>query len=174
MRKALYGGSFDPVTHGHVSLILKALKLFDELVIVIGDNPDKKYLFSRADRFAMIWGAIRPLVDDHARVKVQYSGNRLLASIAEQNDCSFLVRGVRSVSDCEYEKSMRNINYQIVPGLETVFLMPHRDLADVSSSAVRGMVGLQGWETIVSTMVPDSTLRCLKGLLDVDPSSDEA
>jgi pantetheine-phosphate adenylyltransferase len=169
---ALYAGSFDPITHGHLWVILRALKLFDKVVIVIADNPDKKYMFDKSVRFCMLWGVLREVVDDHTRVQVIYSADRFLVSIAESLDCKFLVRGIRSVSDFEYERVMRNINYDLSPGIETVFLMPPRNLADISSSTVRGLVGLQGWQDVVFHMVPQNVMSFLEKRHDDNAKAD--
>jgi pantetheine-phosphate adenylyltransferase len=156
---AVYGGSFDPITNGHVWMIEAALKLFDHVRIAIADNPDKKYTFTLDERIAMVeakYGDLEPTVS------VSWIGNSFLANYADWVCATHLLRGIRNATDAEYERGMRNINGDIHRRIETVFLMPPRELCEVSSSMVKGLVGPDGWEKVVERYVPSATLEALK------------
>jgi len=137
MAKAIYAGTFDPITVGHLDIIARSMKFCDELVVAIGINPDKKTLYSVEQRIQFIDKAIDEKIDflTATCIKVgSFSG--LLVEYAKQIDASILIRGIRSVSDFEYEINLANIN-KTISGMETVFLPTSPDLAVVSSSMVK-------------------------------------
>jgi pantetheine-phosphate adenylyltransferase len=150
MRRAVYAGSFDPITLGHVWMIQNGSRLFNELVVAIGDNPDKHYTFSLDERVEMLQETVR----QYANVKVASFQNLFLVNYARQIDAGFILRGIRNEVDYGYERGMRHINAEFNTNVMTVFLMPPRELAEISSSFVKGMVGPAGWEQIVAKYVP--------------------
>lgn len=149
-RLGVYAGSFDPPTLGHLWMIEQGVHLFDRLVVAIGINPDKKPTFSVEDRTAMLRDATKRFRD----LSVTTFSNRYLIRYAQSLGATHILRGIRSESDYEYERTMRNINGDLDAGICTVFLMPPRGIADVSSSMVRGLVGPEGWQKIVRNYVP--------------------
>ena len=131
-RTAIYPGSFDPPTKGHEDLIRRSLILADRVVVAVAVNSAKQPLFPVAERLAML----RAAVGDDPRVAFE-SFDGLLAEFAKQVGASIVVRGLRAVSDFEYEFQMALMNRQLHPSLETVFLVPAVDLTYLSSSLVR-------------------------------------
>ncbi len=131
-RIALFPGSFDPPTRGHEDLIRRSLALADRVIVAVAANSAKQPLFSVEDRLAML----RAAVGTESRISVEtFEG--LLADFAKQLGASVVVRGLRAVSDFEYEFQMALMNRQLHPSLETVFLVPAVDLTYLSSSLVR-------------------------------------
>ena len=131
-RTAIYPGSFDPLTKGHEDLIRRSLSLADRVVVAVAVNPSKQPLFPVAERLALL----RAAVGDDPRVAFE-SFDGLLAEFAKNVGASIVVRGLRAVSDFEYEFQMALMNRQLHPSLETVFLVPAVDLPYLSSSLVR-------------------------------------
>jgi pantetheine-phosphate adenylyltransferase len=131
-RTAIYPGSFDPLTKGHEDLIRRSLSLADRVVVAVAVNPSKQPLFPVAERLALL----RAAVGDDPRVAFE-SFDGLLAEFAKKVGASIVVRGLRAVSDFEYEFQMALMNRQLHPSLETVFLVPAVDLTYLSSSLVR-------------------------------------
>lgn len=131
-RIAIYPGSFDPPTRGHEDLIRRALGLADKLIVAVAINPNKQPLFDVEERLRLLQVA----VGDESRVElVSFSG--LLADFARERGATMAVRGLRAVSDFEYEFQMALMNRRLNPELETVFLVPAVDLTYLSSSLVR-------------------------------------
>lgn len=146
--KGIYAGSFDPITYGHLDIIKRSLQFCDELVIAIGLNPDKKTMFSEEDREKQISFALYSLYKENdffkiSAVKVQ-SFQGLLVDFAKIINASVLIRGIRSVSDFEYEINLANINKILAPKIETVFLPTSPELTTVSSSMVKEVAKLGG------------------------------
>ncbi len=138
-RIAIYPGSFDPPTRGHEDLIRRSLLLTDRLIVAVAVNVAKQPLFSVEERLAML----RAAIGDDARVEfVAFEG--LLAEFARQQGASVVIRGLRAVSDFEYEFQMALMNRQLHPALETVFLVPALDLTYLSSSLVREVARFGG------------------------------
>ena len=150
MRNAVYAGSFDPITNGHLWMIEQSAALFDFVTIAIGVNPNKKTTFTIEERTQMILGAVSHLNNfDVASFEFQY-----LVNYASEIKAGWLVRGLRSVDDFEYEKVMKYVNHDLNRHVETIFLMPPRELVEVSSSFVKGLVGPDGWQNVVSMYLP--------------------
>ena len=133
-------------------MIEQGVQLFDRLVIAIGTNPDKKYVFGLEERLDMLRDSTRSFPN----LSVTSFSNRFLIDFAQSLGATHILRGIRSESDYEFERTMRNINGDLDPAICTVFLMPPRRIADVSSSMVRGLVGPVGWRKIVRKYVPDA------------------
>ena len=158
-RVGVYAGSFDPLTVGHMWMIEQGALLFDQLIVAIGSNPDKRYTFTVEDRLAML----RESVGRFKTVTVMSFSNRYLMEFARSVRATHVLRGIRSGGDYEFERSMRYINGDIEKSVCTVFLMPPRDIAEVSSSMVKGLVGPEGWQNIVRKYVsPPVYKRLLK------------
>ncbi len=138
-RIGLYPGSFDPPTKGHEDLIRRSLALCDKLVVAVAVNGSKDPLFTPDERLAML----RAAIGDQPKVSVR-SFDGLLADLAREVDASIIIRGLRAVSDFEYEFQMALMNRQLHPGLETVFLVAALDLTYLSSSLVREIARLGG------------------------------
>ena len=138
-RIALYPGSFDPPTKGHEDLVRRSLALADRLIVAIATNGAKQPLFTVEERLGML----REAVGGEARVSIQ-SFDGLLAEFAKRVGASIIVRGLRAVSDFEYEFQMALMNRRLHPSLETVFLVPAVDLTYLSSSLVREVARFGG------------------------------
>jgi pantetheine-phosphate adenylyltransferase len=138
------------------------VRLFGQLTVAIGINPGKRSTFSTEKRLAMLRAATR-----HLRgVSIESLGNQFLIDYARSIHATHILRGVRSQTDCEYERVMRNINGDLNPNITTVFLMPPRDIAEVSSSMVRGLIGPSGWKKVVRQYVPAPVYTELLKLAD--------
>ncbi|MDQ3069931.1 MAG: pantetheine-phosphate adenylyltransferase [Acidobacteriota bacterium] len=138
-RIAVYPGSFDPLTNGHVDIIRRGAKMFDRIIVAILLNADKAPVFSAADRAAMI----RDVFDDTPSVDVDtFEG--LLVDYMKQKGAGVIVRGLRAVSDFEYEMQMALMNRHMSPDVETVFMMPAEEYTYVSSRLVKEVAGLGG------------------------------
>ena len=147
MRTAIYPGSFDPVTLGHLDLIIRADKLVDRLIVAVLHNPAKTGAFTVAERMAFL----QELTGTLPHVEVT-TFNGLLVDYARKMDAHFIVRGVRAFSDFEYEFQMALMNRKLSADLETVFLMPKEEYSVVSSRIVRE-VGCMGGD--ISGLVPE-------------------
>jgi pantetheine-phosphate adenylyltransferase len=157
MRTAVYAGSFDPPTNGHLWMIEQGLELFDHLYVAIGSNPSKSYTFSVDDRMEMLAESL-PSCE---RLTISHFDNRYLVDYAKQVDAQYILRGIRSPGDYEYERVMRHINGDMAPEITTTFLMPPRDIAELSSSMIKGLTGPDGWESIVQRYVPAPVMQRL-------------
>ncbi len=157
MRKAVYAGSFDPITNGHLWMVQEGARLFDELVIAIGENPDKRYSFSQEDRLRVLRDSVRGV----AGVSVTSFKGQFLVNYARSLGARYILRGIRDARDYEFERGMRHINDDLQPEITTVFLMPPRGIAEVSSSLVKGLIGPQGWQEEVKRYVPEAVYELL-------------
>jgi pantetheine-phosphate adenylyltransferase len=138
-RVAVYTGSFDPFHRGHEDIVRRAAKLFDRLVVGVGVNPDKQALFSAEERVA----TIATVVDDLPNVAV-IAAPGLTVRFARSQGATALVRGIRALSDIEYEFTMSLTNASLDPDLETVFLMAHKEYTHLSSSLIRQIARFGG------------------------------
>lgn len=162
LRKAVYAGSFDPLTNGHVWVIERAVTLFDELTIAIGVNPDKNYFLTAEQREENIQSLIDEKAWADCKVDVKIIKNQFLAKFAESISASCLIRGIRSEADFSYEYAMAQANKALAPKIESIYLMPPPHLAQVSSSLVKSMVGPQGWEELVENYVPAAVFQTIQ------------
>jgi len=138
-RVAVYPGSFDPVTNGHIDVIKRAIQLFDHVVVAVIENPTKKALFSTDERMEMLTAVTRGLPEV---VISHFDG--LLVDYVRKKRASVIIRGLRAVSDFEYEFQMALTNRKLAPDVETVFLMPAEAYTYLSSSIVKEVVSLNG------------------------------
>lgn len=150
MRKALFAGSFDPVTVGHVEIVSRASTLFDEVLVAIGVNPGKKYIFDLDHRLKMLEDSFASLpgVSVHS-----YSG--LTIDFAGEQGVNFLLRGLRNAEDLEYERTVDLINQRLGSEMETVFLLSSPNYLHVSSSLVRQVIQYGG---DLGGLVPEAAL----------------
>jgi pantetheine-phosphate adenylyltransferase len=153
----VYAGSFDPLTIGHLWMIEQGVGLFERLAVAVGLNPDKKYSFSLEERLDMLRESTRQFPN----VSVASFSNRYLIRYAQSVGATHILRGIRTESDYEFERTMRNINGDLDPVICTVFLMPPRGIAEVSSSMVRGLIGPIGWQKIIRKYVPEPVYKRL-------------
>ena len=154
-KKAIYPGSFDPITHGHLDILDRALKLFDEVVIVVAGTGHKTALFTPEERVEIIRGA----VGRRKGVKVDLWPG-LIMNYAKKHKISAVIRGLRAASDFEYEFMMASMNKQIHKGTETLFMMTSQDLYFVSSSMIKELFQYGG---DISSYVPAQVVRALRG-----------
>lgn len=134
MRRAIFPGTFDPFTIGHYSIVKRALTFMDEIIIGIGINENKKTYFPTEERVEMI----RRLYEDDLRVKVE-AYDCLTVDFARQMDAQFIIRGIRTVSDFEYEETIADINRKLT-GIETILLFTEPELTCISSTIVRELL----------------------------------
>lgn len=156
-RLGVYAGSFDPLTIGHLWMIEQGAQLFDKLIVAVGVNPDKRYTFPLEDRLKMLHESTAKL----ANHSVASFSNLYLIDYAQSVGATHILRGIRSAGDYEFERNMRNINGDWDDGICSVFLMPPRNIAEVSSSMVKGLIGPKGWRKIVRPYVPAPVYRRL-------------
>jgi pantetheine-phosphate adenylyltransferase len=157
-RIGLYTGTFDPPTQGHLWMITQAARLLDEVVVAVAVNPEKQTLFSVEEREAML----RALLTELSNVRVKaFPAGAVLVKEAARLGAGYVVRGIRSASDFDYEYALRQLNADLNPDVQSLFLIPPRELAEVSSTRVRGLVGLEGWVYDVARYVPASVLERL-------------
>lgn len=138
MKRAIFPGSFDPITLGHFDIIERGVKLFDELIIAIGINADKKYMFSLQERIQFIEACF----GHNPKIKVvAYEG--LTVHFCQKNDVEFILRGLRNPADFEFEKAIAHTNRDLAP-IETVFLLTAASTSYISSSIVRDVIRNNG------------------------------
>jgi pantetheine-phosphate adenylyltransferase len=146
-RVAVYPGSFDPLTNGHVDIILRGARLFDRIIVAILRNAEKHPLFSPEERVSMAQDVFR----EYPNVEVE-SFDGLLVDYAERRQASVIVRGLRAVSDFEFELQMALMNRRLGPDIETVFMMPAEQYTYVSSRLIKEVFALGG---PVAGLVPE-------------------
>ncbi|MEX2116041.1 MAG: pantetheine-phosphate adenylyltransferase [Bacteroidota bacterium] len=139
MKTAIYPGTFDPITNGHLDIVDRAVKLFDRVVVTIARNLEKKPMFSEEERLDMIREAVKP----YKNVEVD-SFDGLLVHYARTKKASAILRGLRAISDFEFEFQMALMNRKLDSEVETVFLMPNEKYTYLNSSIVREIARLQG------------------------------
>jgi pantetheine-phosphate adenylyltransferase len=153
MKLAVYPGTFDPITNGHVDLVQRAARLFDHVVVAVAANADKTPVFPLEQRVALA----AAVLSDVRTVEV-CSFDCLLVDFMRRRSAHVILRGLRAVSDFEYEFQLASMNLQLAPDVETVFLTPAEQFAFVSSSLVREVASLGG---NVSAFVPDNVMAAL-------------
>jgi len=158
MKKIIYPGTFDPITNGHLDIAERASKLFDELIIVVANNPDKAPLFNVDERIEMIKRSISHLEN----ISVESTGS-LIVNFARETDSVAIIRGLRHVSDFEYEFQMAMMNYNMAPEITTIFMMPSEKYVHLNSSVLKDIVKLNG---NVSEYVPNHVLEQLQSKLN--------
>jgi len=155
MRKAIYPGSFDPITNGHLDIIQRASRLFDEVYIAVLENDQKNAMFETSERVRFISESIKDLKNVSCN---SFSG--LLVKYAEEKGAKAIIRGLRAVTDFDWEFQLALTNRQLDSNLETVFLMTDSKYSYLSSSLVRQIASLGG---DISSLVPTTVHQALKG-----------
>ena len=154
MAKAIYPGSFDPITNGHLDVLQRALKVFDEVIVLVAVNPNKKTRFSKDERVEMIKEATKNLkgvtVDSTEGLSVEY---------AKKHGATCLIRGLRAVTDFEYEFSLSATNEFIDSSIDMVFFMSHAETSFISSSSIDELYSKR---IDISNLVPDSVIKMYK------------
>jgi pantetheine-phosphate adenylyltransferase len=160
LRIAVYPGSFDPVTNGHINILERSSRLFDHIIVAVVHNLSKCAVFSLPERVALLKACTRHI----SNVEVEgFSG--LLADFLKARGCYVVIRGLRSITDFEYETCMSMMNRALWPKMETLFIMSDREYIHVSSSAVKEVARLGGE---VDKLVPPEVKKCLLEKLQSD------
>ena len=158
MSKAVYAGSFDILTNGHLWMIQEGLRLFGSLTVAVGVNPSKTPTFSVEERLELIASVTEIEIGDLSIVSFE---DKYLVKYAESVGAQYILRGIRNTNDYHFEEAMRVVNEDLSGKVRTVFLMPPQSLRKISSSTVKGLIGPDGWEEVVSLYVPAPVLGAL-------------
>jgi pantetheine-phosphate adenylyltransferase len=158
MKKALYAGTFDPITYGHIDVITRATKIFDKIYIGVSAGP-KNTLFSQKERIDLI----NAVFGDNDKIEV-LGFSSLLVDTAQEIGATTIIRGMRAVSDFDYELQLTLMNRKLSPTIETIFLMPSEQYIFISSSLVKEIASLGG---NVAHLVPDVVATALKKKLKI-------
>jgi pantetheine-phosphate adenylyltransferase len=154
LKTAIYPGTFDPITHGHIDVIRRARMIFDRVIVTLAKNPEKVPLFSLEERYALIRSSIQDIPDVEV---ADFDG--LVVRFAETVGAVAIIRGLRAVSDFEYEFQMALTNRKLSANIITVFLMPHERFTYLNSNIVREVARLRG---DISPFVPACVEEALK------------
>jgi pantetheine-phosphate adenylyltransferase len=162
-KRAVYAGSFDPITNGHLWMMEQGVLLFDDLIIAIGVNPDKKCAFSLKERLQVVKEVVKAEIRPcrWGNIHVVSFENQFLVDYANSISAQYILRGIRNSEDYDYERAMRHVNSDLQASVSTVFLMPPREISEVSSSLVKGLIGPDGWEDIVNKYVPKAVFELI-------------
>ena len=158
MKVAIYPGSFDPITYGHMDIIDRATNLFDKVIIAIAKNEAKNHLFTLEDRIKLA----KNIYKDNSNVEVLGFPRQLTVDVAKENNACAIIRGLRAVSDFEYEFQLATMNRSLAPDVESIFLTTKESLIYVSSSLIKEICDLKG---DVSKFVHPSVEQALKAKL---------
>lgn len=158
MKKIAFSGSFDPITNGHLYVLKEGLKIADKALLIIAVNPDKKTLFSAQERKEMIYQTLVENQTEH-QVDILVSKKEFVAQIALENECQYLIRGIRNGIDFDYESLIQKANTEVLHGAKTIFIMPPRELESVSSSFIKNFIGPVGWHWYIQKFVSESVYR---------------
>ena len=156
IKRAIYPGTFDPITNGHLDIITRACKMFDEIIVAVAESEAKKPMFTLEQRIDMV----KVVTKDFPKIKV-IGFHNLLVNLSDELEANIIIRGLRAVSDFEYELQMGYANASLKKDLETVYLMPSLEHAFVSSSVVRSILNFDGK---VEHLVPADALKLIKCL----------
>ncbi len=155
MTKAIYPGSFDPITNGHLDIIIRASKIFDKIIVVIAENSKKISLFSTEEKVDMITNVTKNIVKN---IEIQ-SFKGLLIDCVRANGANIILRGMRAISDFEYESQFALINKKMAPEIETVFMVTSTKFSYLNSSIVKEIASLNG---CINELVPSYVEKKLK------------
>ena len=151
--KAIYPGTFDPITLGHLDIVTRAADMFEQVILAIASSKRKNPMFSLEERVELA-----TQVTDHLQNVTVVGFSELMANFAQQQQATVLIRGVRSVSDFEYEWQLANMNRHFVPELDTVFLLPSQNLSFVSSSLIKDVARHNG---DISSFLPEVVVEAM-------------
>ena len=158
-KTAIYPGTFDPITFGHIDVIKKSLKIVDKLIVAVSNGNSKKYLFNSSERVQIIKKALfKDLKNDKKRIKV-ITFNNLTTSLCKKYNSTLILRGLRAVSDFEYEFQLAGMNRKLNQKIETIFLMSDVENQIISSKFVKEIVKLNG---DIKRFTTKSTIKALK------------
>jgi pantetheine-phosphate adenylyltransferase len=160
MRHCIYPGTFDPITYGHLDVLARASRLFDRVTVAVADNPGKQPLFSTEQRMAML----RPNLASFSNVSLASFGG-LLVDLALEQKADAIIRGLRALSDFEFEFNMALMNRHLQPAIETIFVMPNEQFSYTSSTLVKQVAKYGG---DVSAFVPPNIAAELKKAFRVE------
>lgn len=160
-RVALYPGSFDPWTNGHLDILNRAVKMFDKIIVTVAVNNKKDAVFTGEERIKLIEESISQSEWSPQVEIIQFTG--LLVDLARKKEVNVLLRGVRQISDFEYEFRMALANRRLAPEVDTVFLMPDEQLTFISATIVKEIAA---WGGDLSSFVPDNVARALRDKYD--------
>ncbi len=164
-RLAIYPGTFDPITNGHIDIIERASVLFDEVVVALATNSQKTPLFSEAERLSLVNAALLERLPTRTNIRADaFQG--LLVDYAVRLDAVAMVRGLRALSDFEYEFQMALMNRKLADGISTVFLMPHEQYTYLNSTIIRE---LAKYHRGVEEFVPNCVSQALRKKFEVRP-----
>ena len=159
MRVAIYPGTFDPITYGHMDIIERGCNLFDKIIVAIAKSDAKKPLFTLEERIALS----SSIFEDNEKVEVVGFPRQLTVDLAREHNASAIIRGLRAVSDFEYEFQLATMNRSLAPDIESIFLTPKESLIYVSSSLIKEISDLKG---DVSKFVHPNIEKALRAKLD--------
>lgn len=157
MKTAIYPGTFDPITYGHLDIVERAARLFDKIIITVAMNPSKKPLFSAEDRVYLIEQSISGINNEAVLEVETFSG--LIVDFAREKNAAAIIRGLRAISDFEYELQMALMNRRLEADITTVFLMPHENYTYLNSTIVKEVASFGG---DISNFVPPIVEQRLK------------
>jgi len=160
MKKIAFTGSFDPITKGHLWVVQEGLEIAEKVVLMIAVNPEKKYMFTEDERKKMIYQSLVEYgIED--KVEIVVSKNEYVAQSAIDFGCDYLIRGIRSAVDFDYESLIQKANTEVLGGAKTIFVMPPRDLESVSSSFIKNLLGPVGWHWNIKKFVSNAVYDAL-------------
>lgn len=163
-RSAVYAGTFDILTNGHLHILNKAAILFDKIFLVVADNSEKKTMFTLEERMDMAQAAVASLPKETSVSIVKLTPFEYLVNFAYKAGACCMIRGIRDNIDFAYEEKLHRTNLAICPKVETIYIMPDDTHSLISSSWVKGLIGQNGWREIVAPTVPKNVFEALKKL----------
>jgi pantetheine-phosphate adenylyltransferase len=164
LHRAVYPGSFDLLTAGHVDVFKRSLRLFDEVILAVANNPRKKYFFDTETRMRLANEVVQEELtdDERARVRVEYTEREFIVDFAIRHDAGYIVRGLRGPAEFEEEYKSRLFNLEVSPTVEVLYLPTSPDLLVVSSSVMKESIVNRGWERVARKYLPAASLRGLQ------------
>lgn len=159
MKVAIYPGSFDPITLGHMDIIERAISLFDRVIVAVAKSESKKPLFEMEERIKLI----KEIYSENSKIEVVGFPRKLTVDLAREHDACAIVRGLRAVADFEYEFQLATMNRSLAPDIESIFLTPKESLIYVSSSLIKEIADLKG---DISKFVHANVEKALKAKLN--------
>lgn len=161
-RYAVYGGSFDPPTFGHIDVLKQAVDLFDHIYVVVAENAGKQHWFNAGERVLMLEEVLRESgLQGRIEVRPLLAGANLFR-YAETLGAQWAIRGIRGPRDLEDERDLRAANRALTPGVRPVYILANPELSHISSSMVRSIVGLEGWQQDIRKFVPEFVAKILE------------
>lgn len=157
-KRAIYAGSFDCLTQGHMWMIEHGSMLFDELIVVVANNPSKNYYFDLNKRVSLVT-ACTSLFKNVRAISLE---NKFLVDLARELEAGYFLRGIRNSRDFDYEREMSMVNRDIWSKIFTIFLLPPDENVHISSSLVKSIIGINRWEDVIWKYVPIEVLEAIR------------